>query len=331
LQPFGLDADVDNSSAWTLFASPGNWKQLLTQKLYIALPQEEVKGVLNENEFEGLIVEQDRKFSFPKIFKEYYNNRQVSSFDLETVVQEPFTITSFKEIFSDQEISLPKKITSLSQDIEVLNAIIKKEIKTNSFDFDGQKYKSKDAELVLAELEAELEQKEKELAALDQRLFRFFYAIAPLADAEKLKKDYQEYFTRRTKSEEFLEKVNRFMNILAPIYRGETIPIETIQRIIANFKRDNEPDLKEEWKGWLSAGVFENNAELKESLQKFIAADYQYFAGNSFFEEELKELNHLVQESWNDIYNFVFSSFKSITETQAIILERKEHKELVQG
>jgi hypothetical protein len=38
------------------------------------------------------------------------------------------------------------------------------------------------------------------------------------------------------------------MNVLAPIYRGETIPVETIQRIIANFKNDNEPDLKEEWR-----------------------------------------------------------------------------------
>jgi len=137
----------------------------------------------------------------------------------------------------------------------------------------------------------------------------------------------------RKKSEEFLDKVNRFMNVLAPIYRGETIPVETIQRVITNFKNDNEPDLKEEWRYWISAGVFENDAELREGIKKFLSADYQYFdfASNSFFEEELKDLNHLIQESWNSIYNFIFSSFKSITETQANILERKEHKELVQG
>ena len=333
LQPFGLDAGVDNATAWTLFSDPENWKKLLTKQLYTAIPQDEVKGTLEHNEFEQLIAEQDKRFSFPPVFKEYYNSRQVANFDTEAIVHEPFVITSFEHIFVEKEILLPKKINSLSQDIAVLNAIIKKEITTHSFDFDGQKYKSKDAAQVLAELEAELEQKEKELASLDQRIFRFFYAIAPLAEAEKLKHDYQEYFSQRKKSEEFLDKVNRFMNVLAPIYRGETIPVETIQRVITNFKNDNEPDLKEEWRYWISAGGFENDAELREGIKKFLSADYQYFdfASNSFFEEELKDLNHLVQESWNSIYSFIFSSFKSITETQAIILEKKEHKELVQG
>jgi len=331
LQPFNLNASVDMGSAWTLFAYSEKWKQSLTRQLYAAIPQEEVKSKLEENEFEQLVIEQDQIFSFPQIFKEFYNGRQVCDFNAEEIVQAPFVITSSENIFSDEAILLPKKINSLSQDIAVLNAIIKKEITTNSFDFERKKYKIKDAALVLAQLEAELEQKKNELNALDQRLFRFFYAIAPLPDAEKLKHDYHEYFNQRKKSEEFLDKVNRFMNILAPLYRGETLPVESIQRIIINFKTDNEPDLKEGWRLWLSAGVFEKDIELRERIKKFLSADYQYFANNSFFEQELNELNHLIQESWNSINNFIFSSFKSITEMQATIWERKKHKELVQG
>ena len=329
LLPFDLIADVEPASAWTLFDSKEKWKQLLTQKIYTAIPPEEIKGSLAEEEFEKLIAKQDKKFSFPRIFKEYYDSRIVTAFDAEAATKEPFVITSFEEILDEDGFLLPKKIEMLSQDVAVLNAIIKKEIITRSFDFDGQKYGSKEATPILAQLEAELEHNQKGLALLDQRLFRYFYAIAPLAEAEKLKQFYQDYFNQRNKGDEYVEKINRFMNILAPIYRGETIPIDTINRLITNFKADDERTLKDDLKYWLAAGAFDDEIELKEEIKKFLDADYQYFFGQNFLENELNDLSRIVQESWNGIYNHNFSQFKTITEIQADLLENIPEKKSI--
>ncbi|HVG15912.1 MAG TPA: M48 family metallopeptidase [Chitinophagaceae bacterium] len=321
LKPFGLTAGVDHRSAWTLFDAKGKWNELLTQKIYTAIPKAEVQGVLTEEEFENLVIVQDKKFSFPEVFKEYYDSRFITAFDVEAAVKQPFLITTLDQVLTEEGYLLPKKIEILAQDVAILNSIIKKEIQTRSFDFDGQKYDRKEASAILAQLEAEHEQKQNELKELDQRLFRFFYAIAPLAQAESLKQCYHAYFDQRSKGEAYIDKVNRFMNILAPIFRGETISIDTINRMIANFKAEDEPAFKKELKYWLLLGTFDNEPTLKEDIQKFLAADYQYFFEKDFLEGELNDLSRLAQESWNCIHDQSFQQFKSISEVQADLLQ----------
>jgi Zn-dependent protease with chaperone function len=326
LQPFGLIAEVNTASAWSLFNEKEKWKEELTKKLYTAIPAEEIQGSITENEFAELMLHRDQQFSFPPLFKEYYNSRNVEAFDAEALVNEPFVIKNFEEIFTEEIYLLPRRIEVLAQDIALLEAISKKEITTRSFDFDGEKHDAGEALEVKAQLEMELEEKKKELVAADQRAFRYFYAIAPLAEAEKLKRLYQEYFTEREKSEAFVARVNQFMGILSPIYRGETLGIDTINSLITNFKAEDEPWLKKEWQYWMDAGAFDKEAELKETLQKFTETNYQYFFGQSFFEEELSELNRLVLEGWNAIYSFIFTRFKTIAENQAQLLKQWDAK-----
>jgi Zn-dependent protease with chaperone function len=326
LQPFGLTAEVNTASAWSLFNEKEKWKEQLTKKIYTAIPQEEIQGSLTENEFEELMLRQEQQFSFPPLFKEYYNGRIIAVFDVEALVNEPFVIKNFEEIFTEEIYLLPRRIEILAQDIALLEAISKKEITTRSFDFDGEKRDANEASEVKSQLETELEEKKKELLAADQRAFRYFYAIAPLAEAEKLKRHYQEYFATREKSDAFVARANQFMSLLSPIYRGETLGVDTINNMITNFKAEDEPWLKKEWQYWMDAGAFEKESALKEGLQKFIEANYQYFFGQSFLEGELGELNRLVQEGWNAIYNFVFTRFKTITEVQAQLQQEQQIK-----
>lgn len=326
LLPFGLAAEVNPASAWSLFNEKEKWKEQLTKKLYTAIPAEEIQGSLTETEFAELLHQQDEQFSFPSLFKEYYNGRTIEAFDAEVLVKEPFVLKNFEEIFTEETYLLPKRIEVLSEDIALLEAISKKEITTRSFDFDREKRDAGDALEVKAQLETELEEKKKELIAADQLAFRYFYAIASLAEAEKLKQRYQDYFTEREKSEAFVARVNKFMSILSPIYRGETLGVDTINNMITNFKADDEPWLKKEWQYWMAGGAFENKPELKESLQKFIEANYQYFFGKNFFEQELTELDRLIQESWNAIHNFIFTQFRTITEQQARLQQEWEAK-----
>jgi Zn-dependent protease with chaperone function len=324
LESFDLTSAIDQTSAWALFENADAWKEKLTAQLYKNVPAEGNENPINTQEFDALFTTQLQAFSLPPEFKEFYNNRVVGFFDPEAVVQTPFVLQPFGQILTDEVTGLPKELQYLEQDIAVLQSIISNEIVTSSFDFDGQKYRRKDAATVLSQLTTEKETVQKRLDAADRLVFRYFYAVLPLPEAEKFKASYQHYFDRRRKADVFMETVGGMMNPLGPLFGGETMPVETIQSMIADLKDKNEPAFKTELNEWMAAGAFESDAALKPSVQKFLSSEYQYFSGTTFFDNELNELNNLVRDSWNCINGYVFSLFKAIAETQASILNREK-------
>jgi hypothetical protein len=177
LEPFGLTAGVDQDPAWILFNDADKWKVALTRQLYKAVPAEEVQAILDHKSFETLLEEQITQFSFPDAFKEYYNEREVALFDTEAVIKEPFADVAFEDLLSDEAAMLPKKLRFLTQDIAVLNAIGKKEIVVRSFDFDGQKYLRGDATVILAQLESELAQQQKNWRRWTRSCFNIFILL----------------------------------------------------------------------------------------------------------------------------------------------------------
>jgi hypothetical protein len=248
---------------------------LLTQHIYKDIPQQEVKGILNTNEFESLVEQRLKLFSFPQIFGEYYDNRQVAVFDPAETAKEAFVIKPFGELLSGEAIRLPKQISLLQQDIGVLNAIVKKQLHIRSFDFDGKKYAAKQAAEVLAQLEGELEQKQNELATVDKTLFRYFYAIAPLPQAESLKEMYIAYFNERKEADHYLAKVNETLEGMAPLYSGNAT-IEQVQRIVSDLKEVQGPVLKRLLQQWVDKNILEDQPQFKAQVEKFIASRYEY-------------------------------------------------------
>ncbi len=330
LEPFNLTAGVNNSSAWFLFREETALKNSLTKKLYRNIPQEEIKEVLDLAGFEVFLKKELDRASFPPLFKGYYDLRQVEAFDVEEVSAEPFVFTTFEEVFDEDTASIPKKLRFLRQDLAVLQAIESGHIETRSFDFEGQKYKVKEAPLVINQLQEELRLVEERLKASDRRLFRYFYAVSQLSESEALKKDYQAYFHKCTESDSFIECVNAMMEPLGPIFRGETIPVETILEKINKLKKVHEPAFKSSLQQW--SECFSSVSGLRESVDKFLSSDYQYFHEQSFFENELQELNNLVQDCWEEISTYLLEQFKAITVKQAqiVVMEADEQK-MLQG
>jgi len=323
LDQYDLTAAVDEAPAWNLFVNQEQLKNSLTKHLYKSIPEPEVKGILCPSEFEQLVDEQFKKFSFPKVFGEFYDNRQIDVFDPTEVANEAFVIRSFEEVLPKENLQLPKRLAMLQNDIATIKAISKKEIDVNSFDFDGEKHSRKDAVTVLAQLEGELENGQKELIALDKTLFRYFYAIAPLSQAEALKESYVQYFNERKEADHYLQKVNEIMEAIAPLYKGN-LTIDQVQTIVADLKGIHDAVLKNLFRKWLGKNVLQDQPALKERVDKFIASKYEYFSGTSFFDNELNELNTLATEMWTAIVNYLAIQFRSITRVQADLAKIKE-------
>lgn len=323
LDQYSLTAAVDATPAWALFSSQEELKNLLTKQLYKNIPQNEIKDVLTQGAFEQMIDQHFKKFSFPEIFEEYYDNRQIDAFDPNEVVKEPFVIKPFNEVLTKDNILLPKKIAMLRHDIATVTAISKKEISVNSFDFDGKKYTSKEATTILAQLEGELEQKQKELSSLDKTLFRYFYAIAPLQEAEVLKQDYVDYFNERKDADHYLGKVNEALESMGPLYQGNAT-IQQVRSIVADLKGVHDPVLKKLLQRWLDKKILDDQPVLKAQVEKFIASHYEYFSGTAFFDNELNELNSVTREVWNAIYQYLLVRFGSIAQMQSGFIGKRE-------
>ena len=109
---------------------------------------------------------ESESFSFHKIFNEYFNNRNPAIVDLEKL---------------DSDVNLPKDLASLirqeildkiytskalENDINVLQEIVNGNYPIKSFDYDGEKFNSKKATLLIPRLISELEEMNLELEKL---------------------------------------------------------------------------------------------------------------------------------------------------------------------
>jgi hypothetical protein len=101
---------------------------------------------------------------------------------------------------------------------------------------------------------------------LDQTLFRYFYVVDPLTEAEGLKGAYRRYFGLRTKADNSLEKMNRMMDMIRPVFRGETRTVEKVQAMIENLNSNHEPVFKQILNEWLLTWAFDANVQVKESV-----------------------------------------------------------------
>ena len=319
-QLLGLGVTVEpvHESAWILFENVEQLQTQLTQKVYENVEKSVDIITINEKEFSEKINEEAKTFSLPDEYKNFYNDRQIAPIAESDFTSANGTI-SLDDLLSAENISLPKQINAVASDIEILKAIALKKIKVKTFDFEGIKYNSGEAESVTERLETEHEQLKSKLQNIDKQLIQFFYRQASTKEngaATELKEKYMAYFRFRNKADDFLKQINTMLESLHRIYSGESLTIEVINSTISTLKNMQEPLFKDWLKYWLSVDAFTLDLETKAAAGKFITSDYKYFGANSFFENELIELNKLCNDSWSSVNNFLFLQFKSILELQ---------------
>jgi hypothetical protein len=314
----GVTVEPVHKSAWILFENIEHLQTQLTQKIYENVVKSDDIVTINEKEFNEKITEEIKTFSFPDEYKNFYDARQIVPINESDFTSANGTI-SLDDLLSAENISLPKQINAIASDIEVLKAIALKNLKVKTFDFDGVKYNSNEAANVAERLETEQEQLKSRLQNIDRQLIQFFYSQALTKEngaATELKEKYMTYFRFRNKADDFLKQINTMLESLQRIYSGETLTIEVIDSTIGTLKNIHEPLFKDWLKYWLSVDAFALDQETKATAEKFINSDYKYFAANSFFDNELIELNKLCNDGWSSVSNFLFLQFKSILELQ---------------
>ncbi len=318
-------AEIVIEPAWMLFKEKEQLQASLTKKVYEHLQIDKETLTVSNNIFEEKFHQDAARFDLPNEYRGFYDGRQIDMLsDEDLALLSDASELHFDEIFSVENAAISKKIKSACGDIEVLAAIEQKNIDTKTFDFDGVKYKASQAGIIKEQLDKEVKQLQEELQQWDKKAIQFFIAKARHKDngtADILQSEYRNYFQLRQKANDYLQWMNQMFNELAPIYSGQTIQIEQINKMIADHKSNGEAVLKTKMQEWIDLGVYNSNVTGKNRIEKFIKSSYEYFSGTSFFDNELTELNVLCNESWAAVNEFLFIKFKAILDRQLQLLK----------
>ncbi len=321
LNKLAVKADLVTTSAWVLFNDKERLETDLTRKIYEQVPIEGDMQIVAKEEFATILQQENERYNLPEVFGNFYNGRQIAI--PEETVGENAGAESYQrleDVMTPEILALPKKVVTIANDLEIIKAITNKQIGVKTFDFDGVKYDSTEAQEIAGKLEVELKQAEEQLKKGDKAIIDFFIALDKKKGSSAIAAGYEAYFARRKKANTFLTNINKMLESLSPIYSGQTIPIEDINRMITDLKNVYEPVYKKELKEWLEEGVFDEKEAEKKKIEQYLQSSYVYFSGDSFFDNELTELNETCNSSWNTIQEKLFFQFKNLLVRQGSLL-----------
>lgn len=194
---YGQSQPYEFTSAWTLFRNPEEVQERMTKNLYASIlatnNDPEIKPADADELNKRIKDEQDSTRVNPAYNNFYYN--RVVSFDIDEAVKEYNPMEAeklkFEEVYAAENRIKIERLQQNTADKDILSAIKEKNIKTSFFEFDGKRYKRKEAENLINKLNKEIEEQGKWLDEADKNALWFnLYKIEKKGEIAK-----QEYIT----------------------------------------------------------------------------------------------------------------------------------------
>lgn len=322
LEKLNVPAVTDNRSAWVLFQYPEKLQQSLTQGLYANVNADLKQQTINAEIFREKYVTDIEAYSLPAAYNGYYDSRQMDAIDFEKIaaskVKIDVTKENFETFFSNEKIGLLKSLQVNQSDIQLLEAISKKDADVKTFDYNGEKFEKADAAVIIEKVKKETELQQEQIEKNDEQIALFFYNAALLngnETAAELKNKYLKHFNNRKQIEEYTNICQYISEQMAPLFRGEQVSLVTAEDMAANLRRKSE-EIKPFLKKWNAENMLNENGELIKKLTMFYNAQFQYFNSPSFLDTEIMQLNDLINETVTELTRFQYKQFKLILEYQ---------------
>jgi len=316
LDTLGINATPDDTPAWSLFQDPETLQEHLTGRLYHTVTVKDGSQHYDGTEFEAWYRAKRQMAALPAIYKGFYDRRLITIKDWDpATINEPAPVTSMDELFNEETGQLQSAINNNQKDLELVKAIKDKRIDVTSFDFDGVKVNSTDADTVITQLEKDLAAQESRQQSLDRSAFLYF--LHHTQEKERLRKSYVDYQALGLQYDEYHTLVTKTMKTISPFY-SDTLSLEQVNAIVATLKTKYEPALKEAFKSFIDKGLIHKEAPggLYDRIGNFSAKDYHYFVDEHFMNNELDELRELAVAVTEDLHRTRFSHYKNMLEQQ---------------
>jgi len=221
---------------WSLFDNPEIIQRKLTEIIFFNIKYKEEVKPLDLKTFREMYHNEYISNTFQKEYKGFYDNRKINNIDLaEAIVDDHSKIKSLDVLLSSENCSLINDLEVLHSDIDLLNHIIANPKIIKTFDFDGKKFKSSDAPILLEDLEKTRKTLKEKISDLDREIFRFFYSKTLDNKEVNLADIYGKYFVVQSDLEKFIKNYNEFNSNISTIYQ-RNMPMAEARQLIDQVK-----------------------------------------------------------------------------------------------
>ncbi|MBF6642022.1 M48 family metalloprotease [Flavobacterium sp. J49] len=311
---------TDNRPANVLFHNAGQTQEKVTKKMFEAIVYPEPPTEEDISHFETSIKKDYEDNKYPELYNGYYDNHSVTLLDLDTILQNPATDATFDELYNNTMVELVYSKNGLTNDLETLQQIARKEFKIKTFDYDGKKYKAADAQLLVDNLERELTAMKEKIKANDIEIFKFFYAKAlPKAADFKLLQCYKDFFKVEGLHE---KKVQFYIDMFEKFsFSYEQNQIEDINNRMSNYYVF-ESKFKAELKETIADELYQKaiTPEFKTQFEAYLDKDLSYFDGAQYDNEAIITKNNILFAYFSVLQRSYFLNHKAILDFQISLL-----------
>jgi Zn-dependent protease with chaperone function len=281
----------DQRIAMSLLREKEKWQFWITSHIFESVSYEKEKSILDEEGFIRGYREDCQDANFDPSYNGYYDHHNITAFDMEG--KPDFSapdILNRSCLLGQEMVDLVYETNALERDLEAITRIWKKEIDIRHFDYNGQKYDSRQAAPLITTLENELEKNRSLLARNDYFVFQYFKRQAVSSGQQvALIKHYEAMFAADRHWDEQLDiiiqcgEATRFMH--------DSLSLGIIKERLAELK-EIEQRLKKEIGRFLEAdkqGNFLNDA-VRKDFSTYLERDYVYFPDAAFLDDEVRIL-----------------------------------------
>ncbi len=290
-----------------LFENEENIQEKITGKLFSAVTYAETATSLDFEEFKTDYSQNFNKNSFPTGYNCYYDNKNPIDFNVNSIV-EFYVSETMDMLFSKEKVDMVYDFIAFENDKNILTSIANKEYDIKSFDYDGQKYKSTEAQNLIPKIEIDQNSIKEKIKENDLNIYKFFYNQAlKKGNATILKEKYINFFKQDSEYDNKVALYNKISD--ATNFISVVTPFEQIRENLKTLQ-PLEIELKSEIKKLIEDGTLKNeiSQQTKEIFDKYLTKEWEYFNGSEYYNDNLQILFNATNE-----YNYLLSRKYFIT------------------
>lgn len=267
----------------------------LTKSVFYNLAFRKDTIVMEGDEFEKKFSENIISTKFPDEYNDYYDNKNPIPFDPDSVIISDQTET-LENLFSREKVNLVYNYIALENDKNILNAISRKEINIKTFEYDGCKYKVKQADDIITKIDHELENSKEQIAENDISIYKFFYNQALKKGCNnELKNKYRLFFNQNPIYDKRIGIYNKFADLANRLIKAtQQNQVKNIFIEIAH----SGVELKSEIKTIIEDPLLEKEMTkaIKDNFNEYLSKEWSYSSNDTLNNEYLNTLFSAVND-----------------------------------
>ena len=306
LDSLGLkDADHNGEQASELFKDFELVQEQFTTKMFEPVNFEGEVTVKSLEQFKADYLSEVKDTRYADIYNGYYDDRNPVEFDPDEVEFSSNGL-DISELFNQEKIDLVYTSRSLDIDLEVLEQIARKQVRIKSFDYDGKKFRQKEANKLVAKLKDEQKRLHTLIEENDKAIFSFFrQKEKSLSQESKLAELYRSFFALEKENEPRLEIYTQLMERTQ--FFNVPNSIDAIRNEI-NHLSGTERRFKKELNIIMEDNRYKDtlSEEMRSSFETYLKGNWTYFRSERYVDDNLEKLFTAI----NQFAEFISSNYR---------------------